>query len=492
MSFRQRPPIPATIDEMANITYLASVPLSSFVPIGLTGAGVATIQKLHKELLAIQSKIQEMEEHDDFSTQLDQGAITRFETIAAEFLAYLKKFYGNSLLYRLAHIDDMKQERRLIEVEVIRLRILFNFLISESDMEKLLQMEDTLQVGEPLPMLETDLPEYVPEYPEIAPSTCSVLRPNELDKGRDVNNHEDNEHPVMRESQHGAIATSTFYTDVETIVKYWIPHEDLIVQEFISSGAFGEVYKGVYNGETVAVKTMADVDTFMKEIKMATAMNHPNIVQFIGVACDAQEKFCFVMEYMDGGDLRTLLNLYKEQHHPIGFDCAKIKIALHVAHALAYLHYFDVPIIHRDLKSNNILLNQELGAKLTDFGVSRERVVGPMTAEVGTSLWMAPEVMIGNPYDEKADMFSFGVVLSELSMHSLPYSHAKVRSGSNRELVVLHRVAIGDLRVEFSRNDQRPMIELGLACVSMDPKKRPTAAEAVYKLCDILIKEASG
>ncbi|KAL3666319.1 hypothetical protein V7S43_008571 [Phytophthora oleae] len=87
-------------------------------------------------------------------------------------------------------------------------------------------------------------------------------------------------------------------------------------------------------------------------------------------------------------------------------------------------------MLRRDLESKNIL----------DFGVPREQAVGPMTAELGTSLWMAPEVM---QYDEKADMFSFGVVLSELSMHKLPYSHVENRPEANQQLMILRRVAMG-------------------------------------------------
>ncbi|KAL3669705.1 hypothetical protein V7S43_005086 [Phytophthora oleae] len=85
-------------------------------------------------------------------------------------------------------------------------------------------------------------------------------------------------------------------------------------------------------------------------------------------------------------------------------------------------------MIHRDLKSKNILLNGALEAKLSDFGISRERLDHTMTAGVGTSLWMAPEVMLGEKYDEKADIFSFGVVLSELDVYTLPYSHARRRT----------------------------------------------------------------
>ncbi|KAI9985975.1 hypothetical protein PInf_024766 [Phytophthora infestans] len=284
-----------------------------------------------------------------------------------------------------------------------------------------------------------------------------------------------------------------YQTDDVVINKARIPREKVVLLEFISRGAFGKVYKGTYNGQFVAVKTMSDVDSFVKEVKLACTMSHPNIVQFIGVAWDYREVFCCVMEYMDGGDLRGLMDKYEDENRRTGFDAAKITIALHVAHALAYLHSRDVPVIHRDLKSKNILLNEALGAKLTDFGVSRERVDRAMTADVGTSLWMAPEVMIGNAYDEKADMFSFGVVLSELSMHSLPYSHAK-RPGSKDQLsplVILHRVVTGALSVEFAETGPQNMVRLGLACVSMDPTKRPTASEAMRVLHALLMQEVS-
>ncbi|RLN85518.1 hypothetical protein BBJ28_00026430, partial [Nothophytophthora sp. Chile5] len=153
-----------------------------------------------------------------------------------------------------------------------------------------------------------------------------------------------------------------------------------------------------------------DVNEFLAEAKMTATMDHPRIVSFIGVAWDALSDLCVVLEFVDGGDLRTLLNKYEATHHPVGFDREKTTIALHVCHALTYLHSLSPPVIHRDLKSRNILLNQALEAKLTDFGISRERLDQTMTAGVGTSLWMAPEVMLGEKYDDKADMFSFGVV----------------------------------------------------------------------------------
>ncbi|GMF27892.1 unnamed protein product [Phytophthora lilii] len=160
-----------------------------------------------------------------------------------------------------------------------------------------------------------------------------------------------------------------------------------------------------------------------------------------------------------------------------------------VAQALTYLHSLSPPVIHRDLKSKNVLLSRELDAKLTDFGVSRERVDRTMTAAVGTSLWMSPEVMMGERYDDKADIFSFGVVLSELNTHSIPYVHAKSRDGSGDRMpdtAILQLVAAGRLRADFSAGGPDSLIQLGLACVAVHPKLRPTAPEVLYRLQKVM------
>ncbi|ETM99949.1 TKL/DRK protein kinase [Phytophthora nicotianae INRA-310] len=281
--------------------------------------------------------------------------------------------------------------------------------------------------------------------------------------------------------------------DDDVITTARIPKEKIEVENLISQGGYGEVYKGTFNGLSVAVKMMlpahrksvAHVNNFLMEVKLIASLDHPRIVQFVGVAWDSLSDVCAVIEFMDGGDLRGLLTSYHNQHHPVGFNCAKVKIALHIAHALTYLHSLSPVVIHRDLKSRNILLTTDLDAKLTDFGVSRERADHTMTAGVGTSLWMAPEVLMGERYDDKADIFSFGVVLSELDLQVLPYAHATESDGSchrMRDLAILQRMAMGKLRVQFSRNALASMVDVGVACVSLDPKDRPTAAEVLYRL----------
>ncbi|CAI5739428.1 unnamed protein product [Hyaloperonospora brassicae] len=285
--------------------------------------------------------------------------------------------------------------------------------------------------------------------------------------------------------------------DDDFVVAARIPRDKVTVDQVLSRGGFGVVYSGSYNGRQVAVKMLlpdtrrniSHVVNLLAEVKMMASMEHPHIVEFIGVAWDSLTNMCVVSEFMAGGDLKALLSGYDEQEHPMGFSRQKLRIALHIAHALMYMHSLDPPIIHRDLKSKNVLLNENLDAKLTDFGTSRERVNESMTGGVGTCLWMAPEVMLGDRYDDKADVFSFGVVLSELDTHACPYWQARDPNDSSRpmpEPAILQMVATGKLRVEFSKQACNAVVELGTACVSLDPKSRPTASEALYRLHTVI------
>ncbi|KAJ8517015.1 hypothetical protein ON010_g18379 [Phytophthora cinnamomi] len=279
----------------------------------------------------------------------------------------------------------------------------------------------------------------------------------------------------------------------EAILGARVPREKVMIERLLSRGGYGEVYVGTYNGQQVAVKMLlpetrkskAHRINFLTEVKIMATLEHPRIVHLVGVAWDSPNDLCALTEFMTCGDLRSLLSKYEAESRPIGFTYEKVKIALHVAHALTYLHSLDPPVIHRDLKSKNILLTHELDAKLTDFGVSRERVDRTMTAAVGTCLWMSPEVMMGERYDDKADIFSFGIVLSELNTHAMPYANAKSRDGSGGRMpdtAVLQLVAAGRLRADFSRGGPDSIIQLGLACTVMDPKARPSAPEVLYHL----------
>jgi serine/threonine-protein kinase TNNI3K len=272
-----------------------------------------------------------------------------------------------------------------------------------------------------------------------------------------------------------------------------IPLEKIKLGALLSQGAYGEVYRATYNDQQVAVKKvlparrreLAQIHSFLDEIKLTASLEHSCIVKFIGVAWDSLSDLCMVTEFMPGGDLRMLLQQYARDERPLGFDYDKLQIAVQVAHALTYLHSLQPVVVHRDLKSRNILLTAQLDAKLIDFGVSRERKDLTMTAGVGTSLWMAPEVMLGERYDEKADIFSFGVVLSELDTHGIPYSQVRASTGSERkmaDMVLMQMISQGEISVQFSDVADPTIVALARDCLQLDPAARPTSAELLHRI----------
>lgn len=293
--------------------------------------------------------------------------------------------------------------------------------------------------------------------------------------------------------------------DDEAIFAARIPRDDIVIEARVARGGYLEVYRGRYTdnqgqNQVVAVKillrenrrNLRKVRTFLSDAKLLSSLVHPQIVTFIGVAWDSLANLCTVSEFMDGGDLRSLLVRYEEiEGRPKGFDQDKARIALQVAQALKYLHSLTpTPVLHRDLKSRTILLSRgALDAKLTDFGgVSVEKIDCSLTSGVGTSLWTAPEVVLGKQrFSDKADVFAFGVVLSELDTQTLPYDEAKRGGGGDEVLIpdtkLLQMVARGTLQVQFSEhNTPRELVALGKACVALDPQDRPTAAQVVCRL----------
>ncbi|GLE06511.1 hypothetical protein PINS_up015758 [Pythium insidiosum] len=293
----------------------------------------------------------------------------------------------------------------------------------------------------------------------------------------------------------------TMWTKDEALLAKRIQINDLEFGPKVSRGAFGDVYRGRFDGQIVAIKVLAEtkrcnlseVSKFAQEARFMARLQHDHIACLVGVAWSTPSNLCIVSEFLAGGDVRALLQRYLNEGRPEGFSPDKIKIALHVAHALTYLHSLQPIVLHRDLKSKNILLTENGDAKLTDFGVSREMEDATMTAGVGSSLWMAPEVIQGERYDEKADVYSFGVVLSELDTNELPFAAAQregvvmeTETGSERkrlpEVAILQLVVQGRLSVRFSDNADPTLKEIGLACVAVDPSARPTTATVLYKI----------
>jgi serine/threonine protein kinase len=223
------------------------------------------------------------------------------------------------------------------------------------------------------------------------------------------------------------VAGSSISDNTDLLKQYAIDVRTVEISKRIGVGAFGEVFMGTVLGQPVAIKTMLDVteanmQAFRAEILLTATLRHPNIVNFVG-ACWGGELVCLLLEWVPGG---TLGGMLQQAAAPLTWADPLLNLASDVARGIAYLHacrYFDEQdgcmkecIIHRDLKPENVLVTGYMNAKLTDFGTSRARAAEDVTmTAVGTPLFCAPEIFQGEAYNEKVDVYSFGLTLLEMA-----------------------------------------------------------------------------
>ncbi|KAL2601814.1 hypothetical protein AAZV13_10G188500 [Glycine max] len=249
--------------------------------------------------------------------------------------------------------------------------------------------------------------------------------------------------------------------------------------EKIASGSSGDLYRGVYLGEDVAVKVLrseqlndALEDEFAQEVAILRQVHHKNVVRFIG-ACTKCPHLCIITEYMPGGSLYD----YVHKNHNVLELSQLLKFAIDVCKGMEYLHQSN--IIHRDLKTANLLMDTHNVVKVADFGVARFlNQGGVMTAETGTYRWMAPEVINHQPYDQKADVFSFSIVLWELVTAKVPY-----------DTMTPLQAALGvrqGLRPELPKNGHPKLLELMQRCWEAIPSHRPSFNEITAELENLL------
>jgi serine/threonine protein kinase len=313
------------------------------------------------------------------------------------------------------------------------------------------------------------------------------------------------------------VSTRHFENDIRTdqdMRHFRLMQEEVVRGKLIAKGGYGAVYKASFRNQAVVMKQLLPerardprmLNDFMDEIRTCSTLDHPKVVTFIGFTFSSLMDLSAVFEYMPNGDLATLLQkqLKRETRDPRardrygwfrstksergGLKCKSL-LALDVAEALVYLHSFESPMIHRDLKPNNVLLSESWEAKLTDFGVSRELTEDQtMTAEIGTISWIAPEVLRGERYSEKADVYSFGVIMTELDTCRRPYSEG-VPNEDNRGGNIKHtnaRIAVlvsaGKLRPSLSADCPNSVRDLVDKCLDADPAKRPSALQLHFEL----------
>ncbi|KAI3870933.1 hypothetical protein MKX03_025121 [Papaver bracteatum] len=309
---------------------------------------------------------------------------------------------------------------------------------------------------------------------------------------------------VKGEKKHRSIAK--IYTEQE-LTKATNNYHD---SKILGRGGFGTVYKGTLsNGEVVAIKKTRIVDMdqneqFVNEIVVLSQINHKNVVQLLG-CCLESEVPLLVYEYIANGTLHQHLHELREGSATLSWE-NRLRIASEVAGSLAYLHSeASIPIIHRDIKSGNVLLDDDYKAKVADFGGSRLNPTDEAqlsTVVQGTFGYLDPEYMQSSQLTDKSDVYSFGVLLVELLTGKSVYSKDRPEEDRNLASYFLSSMKTNRLfaildenlvkndieRVSSVHGHQQiqEVAELAQKCLRMKGENRPSMKEVAIVLHGIM------
>ncbi|OVA17137.1 Protein kinase domain [Macleaya cordata] len=288
----------------------------------------------------------------------------------------------------------------------------------------------------------------------------------------------------------------------------WFSYDDLkrctnnfLESNEIGSGGYGKVYRGILsNGEVIAIKraqqgSMQGGLEFKTEIELLSRVHHKNLVGLVGF-CFEQGEQMLVYEFMPNGTLRESLSGRSGIH----LDWKRrLRVALGSARGLAYLHELaNPPIIHRDVKSTNILLDANLTAKVADFGLSKlvsDTGKGHVSTQVkGTLGYLDPEYYMTQQLTEKSDVYSFGVVMLELITARQPIEKGKyivrevrmVMNKNDEHHYGLTEIMDPNIRNVASLIGFGRFLELAMRCVEESAADRPTMSDVVKEIETIL------
>ncbi|XP_027338479.1 serine/threonine-protein kinase HT1-like [Abrus precatorius] len=245
-----------------------------------------------------------------------------------------------------------------------------------------------------------------------------------------------------------------------------------------ASGRHSRIYRGVYKQKDVAIKLVSQPEEdedlaaflekqFTSEVSLLLHLRHPNIITFIA-ACKKPPVFCIITEYLAGGSLGKFLHHNRPRLLPLKLV---LKLALDIARGMQYLH--TQGILHRDLKSENLLLGEDMCVKVADFGIScLESQCGSAKGFTGTYRWMAPEMIKEKQHTKKVDVYSFGIVLWELLTGRTPFDNMTAEQAA---FAVSHKNARPPMPAECPWAFR----DLINRCWSSNPDKRPHFDEIV-------------
>ncbi|XP_058009203.1 probable serine/threonine-protein kinase SIS8 isoform X2 [Hevea brasiliensis] len=274
------------------------------------------------------------------------------------------------------------------------------------------------------------------------------------------------------------LESPTFHNQPLLPFQEWnIDFSELNIGTRVGIGFFGEVFRGIWNGTDVAIKvfleqdlTAENMEDFCNEISILSRLRHPNVILFLG-ACMKPPHLSMVTEYMEMGSLYYLIHM-SGQKKKLSWR-RRLKMLRDICRGLMCIHR--MKIVHRDLKSANCLVNKHWTVKICDFGLSRIMTETPMrdSCSAGTPEWMAPELIRNEPFTEKCDIFSLGVIMWELCTLNRPWE------GVPPERVV-YAVANEGTRLEITDG---PLGRLISDCWA-EPHERPSCEDIFSRLLD--------
>jgi tRNA A-37 threonylcarbamoyl transferase component Bud32 len=258
---------------------------------------------------------------------------------------------------------------------------------------------------------------------------------------------------------------------------------EIVLGERVGKGSYGEVFKGTWRGTEVAVKKLpyyfeqledreqqkTFLEGFIQETQLMKTLHHPNVIQLF--ASFTHPEVMIVMEFMARGSLYQILH---DKSVDLSWDLRR-QILLDAARGMTYLHKSQPVIVHRDLKSHNLLVGEHWRCKVSDFGLSRMLTAMDTMTSCGTPSWTAPEVLRGEKYTEKCDVYSFGIVLWECVTRMTPHEGIP-------HFQVVFQVGTQGLRPEIPGDTPHHWGRLTADCWAEDPDARPSFEEILDRL----------